>query len=183
MAKGTKTFSWMNPKLEVRDTGKYGKGVFAKGNIEKNEILSIFGGYVMLRSEEVKLSKGISDNAVKISESHVLGAKKISELEDASFFNHSCNPNAGFQGQIFLVAMRGIKKDEQITFDYAMVLSKTKGVKFYKVRCLCGEKECRNFITDNDWKISKLQKKYKDYFQFYLQEKIKNLHTIEKYKI
>jgi hypothetical protein len=23
-------FSWMNPKLEVRDTQKYGKGVFAK---------------------------------------------------------------------------------------------------------------------------------------------------------
>lgn len=23
------TFSWMNPKLEVRDTGKFGKGVFA----------------------------------------------------------------------------------------------------------------------------------------------------------
>lgn len=23
-------FSWMNPKLKVRDTKKYGKGVFAK---------------------------------------------------------------------------------------------------------------------------------------------------------
>jgi len=36
--KKKRTFSWMNPKLEVRDTKKYGKGVFTKKDIKKDEI-------------------------------------------------------------------------------------------------------------------------------------------------
>lgn len=168
-------FSWMNPKLEVRETQKYGKGVFAKKDIKKSEILTIFGGYIKNNKEEAGLKSSVSDEGVQISEDFSLGVLKPEELEDASFLNHSCSPNAGFAGQIFLVAMRNIKKGEQVAFDYAMVLSKTKGVKFYKMKCSCGSKSCRGYIADNDWKIPELQKKYKRYFQFYLQEKIKKL--------
>jgi len=168
-------FSWMNPKLEVRETQKYGKGVFAKKDIKKSEILTIFGGYIKTNKEEVGLESSVSDEGVQIAEDFSLGVLKSEELEDASFFNHNCNPNAGFAGQVFLVAMRNIKKREQVTFDYSMVLSKTKGVKFYKMKCSCGSKNCRGYITDDDWKIPELQKKYKGYFQWYLQEKIKNL--------
>lgn len=48
--KPKRTFSWMNPKLEVRLAPRYGKGakgVFAKRGIEKDELLAIFGGYVI----------------------------------------------------------------------------------------------------------------------------------------
>jgi SET domain-containing protein len=170
-----KSYSWMNPKLIVKDTKKYGKGVFAIKKIRKDELLSIFGGYVMSRSEEMKLPKKVNDNAVQISEGYVLGVKKVSELEDASYFNHSCNPNAGFKGQIFLVAMRNIRKGEQITFDYGMVLHEIKNLdKQYKLKCYCGSKKCRRFITFNDWKKPELQKKYFGYFQLYLQEKLIN---------
>jgi len=96
-------------------------------------------------------------------------------LEVASYFNHSCNPNAGFKGQIFLVAMRNIRKGEQITFDYGMVLHEIKNLdKQYKLKCYCGSKKCRRFITFNDWKKPELQKKYFGYFQLYLQEKLIN---------
>ncbi len=54
-------FSWMNPKLEVRDTGKCGKGVFAKEDIRKNEVLSIHGGYIITRAEEDALPEKFSD--------------------------------------------------------------------------------------------------------------------------
>jgi hypothetical protein len=53
------TFSWMSPKLEVRDTGKYGKGLFTRNNIRKNELLCVFGGYVMTRREEELLPETI----------------------------------------------------------------------------------------------------------------------------
>jgi hypothetical protein len=168
-----KPFSWMNPKLEVRETQKYGKGVFAKKDIKKDEILNIFGGYIISIKEAEKFPNEIRDESVQISEEFCLGVSKKSELERSSYFNHSCNPNAGFKGQIFLVAIRNIKKNEQILFDYAMVLSKAKGAKFYKMECFCGSKNCRGYITDNDWKILELRKKYKGYFQLYLQEKIK----------
>ena len=41
-----RTFSWLNPKCEVRDTGMYGKGVFAKSVIRKGEIVCVAGGYI-----------------------------------------------------------------------------------------------------------------------------------------
>lgn len=162
----------MNPKLEVKNTKKYGKGVFAKKNIKKDDALAIFGGYVFNASEEEKLPGNLSDYSLQISENLVIGPVNKDEINDSEAFNHNCDPNAGFKGQIFLVAMREIKKGEQITFDYAMVLSKAKNAELYKMKCLCGSKECRGYITDNDWKNKKIQKKYKGYFQWYLQEKI-----------
>ena len=175
--KKSRPFSWMNPKLEVRDTEKYGNGVYAKEIIKKNDILAIFGGYVFNASEEEKLPGNLSDYSVQISENLVIGPAYQDEIRDSEGFNHSCDPNAGFRGQIFLVAMRDIKKGEQVSFDYAMVLSKAKNAKVYKIKCLCGSKKCRGYITDNDWKKLELQKKYRGYFQWYLQEKINNLRN------
>lgn len=170
-------FSWMNPKLEVRDTKKYGKGVFTKEDIKKEETIAILGGYIKSIIEEEKLKNSVSDEGVQISEDFCLGVLIPKDLEDSSFFNHSCDPNAGFRGQIILAAMKKIEKGKQVTFDYAMVLSRTKGAKFYKTKCYCGCKKCRGFITDDDWKDAKIQNKYKGYFQFYLQEKINKLKS------
>lgn len=169
------TYSWINDNIEIINI-KYGKGLFAKKNIRKYELLSILGGYVISALDESKLSNKVSDHGIQISEDLVLGIKKENELEYSCFFNHSCDPNAGIKGQIFLVAMRDIKKGEQITFDYAMTLHKVKGLKAYKMECLCGSKNCRGLITENDWKIPELQKKYNGYFQWYLEEKIKKLN-------
>lgn len=168
-------FSWTNPKLRLKKTSKYGSGVFAIDKIEKGEVAAIFGGYIMSRKEELTLPAEINDNGVFISDGMVLGVKKKHELELASFFNHSCDPNAGFKGQIFLVAMRDVAKGEEITFDYAMVLSKSRGTKPYEMNCLCNSKSCRKIITDNDWKHKDLQKKYKGFFQLYIEEKINKI--------
>lgn len=165
-------FSWTNPKLELRETFLYGKGIFAKQKIRKNERLAIFGGYIMHNDEMLALPREINDNCVNVTETFVLGVKYKSELELASFFNHSCNPNSGMRGQIFLVAMRDIAKDEEVTFDYAMTLCGSSKTEPYILKCCCGSKNCRKIITDNDWKNKDLQKKYEGYFQFYIEEKI-----------
>lgn len=170
--KPKRMFSWMNPQLEVREIKNYGKGVFARKNINKNELLAIFGGHVMKASDEQKLSGNLSDYSLQISENFVIGPAEEKEIGDAEFFNHSCDPNAGFEGQITLAAMRNIRKGEQITFDYAMVLSKSSGRKHYKFNCLCGSPICRKIVKDNDWKILLLRKKYRGYFQRYLERKI-----------
>lgn len=172
MKEKRRPFSWMNEKLEVKDTKKCGKGVFAKSDLKKNEILCIFGGYIKSLVEEEKMPKEIKDEGVQINNEFALGIIRKNQFEDSSFFNHSCNPNAGFKGQIFLVAMKNIKRGEQITFDYAMVLDKAKKAGFYKMKCLCGSNKCRGYITENDWKKTELQKKYNGYFQFFIQEKI-----------
>ncbi len=149
LKKKKQMFSWMNPKLEIRLVSKFGKnerGTFAKKGINKGELLTAFGDYVITAEEEMKLPEEFRDHGVQISEDIVLTIKKKSEIGDG-YFNHSCNPNAGYKGQIFLVAMRDIKKNEEITFDYAMVLHKSKKRKLYEMKCLCGSKNCRKLIS------------------------------------
>lgn len=168
MKKPELTFSWLNPKLEVKKTIDYNKGVFSNAKIKKKEILAIFGGYILSLKEEENLPEKYNDTGMQIAENFALTSKF--KKEDTDYFNHNCEPNAGFGGQIFLVAMRDIKKGEEITIDYAMVTYKSKTARNYKFKCLCKSKKCRGFITNNDWKSLVLQKKYRGYFQFYLQK-------------
>jgi hypothetical protein len=177
-------FSWMNPKLEVRDTQKYGKGVFAKKDIKKEEMLFVMGGYILtIDDDNAGLSKEALDKPIDISDYFFIGPRNKKDLEmmPQHYVNHSCNPNAGFKGQIFMVAMRNIKKEEEIFYDYAMVMSPNDdSSSYFKIKCLCGSKNCREFITEDDWEISELQKKYNGHFQFYLQEKIDKNKVIKK---
>jgi SET domain-containing protein len=167
-----RTFSWTNPKVKIGSSKIHGKGVLATKNIKRGETVAVFGGHVILMSELKRLPKKIQDEGMQIDKKCVLGIKKMSELEDASYFNHSCDANAGCKGQISLVAMRDILKGEEVTFDYAMDLHDAK---WYKLRCNCGSKNCRKIITDQDWKNPELQKRYKGFFQWYIQEKIDGL--------
>lgn len=159
--------SWLNPALEARDSGT-GMGVFSRRSIEKDDLLTIFGGHVMPIHEEPIFPDGRSDLAMQIHDDFVFGTKFHNELEDVDCFNHSCNPNAGIRGQIFLVAIRNIEADEQVRFDYGTVISCE-----YRMACQCGSPNCRKIITGNDWKAPELQARYEGYFQWYLQEKIK----------
>jgi uncharacterized protein len=163
-------FSWISPKVTVKNTRKYGKGIFSAKEIKKDELIAIFGGYIISIRDEEKLPKNMNDYGLQINEEFVLGIKKESEISKADFFNHSCCPNAGFKGQIFLVAMKNILEGDEVTFDYAMTLHKAKNGRPYRFECLCGLDVCRKYVSENDWENPKLQKKYDGYFQLYLQE-------------
>jgi uncharacterized protein len=167
--------SWMNPKLEARNIEGMGRGVYARESILKGEKLTIFGGNIMLISEEPTLNEVHSDFALQIDESFVIGPRFTHEVEDTDFFNHSCNPNAGIKGQIILVAIRNIEPDEEITFDYAMVLHPTQGCPRYEFECSCNSHDCRGKVTENVWNIPELQRRYDGLFSIYLQEKIDQL--------
>ena len=66
--------------------------------------------------------------------------------------------------------MRDIKKGEEITTDYAFFVTSNT----LTLNCQCGSPNCRGVIRHTDWQLKSLQKKYKKYFQIYIQEKIKN---------
>lgn len=168
-----RTFSWTNPKVWVRNSDKNKKGVFAKSNIDKGDVVAVSGGYVFTAHEFDKLPNNVKFLTFQVEENLFMGIKNIKEIETNWFFNHSCNANLGQLGQISLVAMKKIRKGEELTFDYATALCKPKGFKSFKMKCHCGSRQCRGIITDNDWKIPALQKKYKGYFQTFLEEKIR----------
>lgn len=171
--------NWLNPKIEPRKSDKLGMGEYAIEDIKKDEILAIFGGHIMTREERDGLPENIRYLPIGIDEEMFIGPKSVEELDDADFFNHSCEPNAGIKGQIFLVAMKDIKKGEEITFDYVMSCSQ-KGEKRILFECNCRSKNCRKEITNHDWKNPGLQQKYKGYFSFYIQRNIDELNNEQK---
>lgn len=168
-----RVFSWLSAKTEVRRTGKYGWGVYATKPLKKNELVAVAGGYVMTLSEIKKLPKRLEYFSFQIEEQLYFGVKKSNEVEDDCRFNHSCAPNLGQRNQLSLVALRDIKAGEELTFDYAMTLCRINGAPLFKMKCYCNKQECRRVITDEDWKIPQLQKKYGSYFQPFILEKIK----------
>jgi SET domain-containing protein len=167
--------NWLNPKVAPRRSEKEGEGEFAIEDIKKDEILAIFGGHIMVREERNNLPEDVRFLPIGIDNEMFIGPKSIEESDDADFFNHSCEPNAGLKGQIFLVAMRDIEKGEEITFDYVMSCAQ-EGEKRVLFECNCGLPSCRKEITNHDWKIPELQEKYKGYFSFYIQRDIDKLN-------
>jgi hypothetical protein len=168
------TGSWLNPHLEKRRSVTQGFGIYATKDLVKGERLAIFGGMVMPIDEMYQLPEDLQKYTMQIEERFVLGPAAVPE--DTDYFNHSCDPNSGFKGQIFLVAMREIKAGEEITFDYCMTVSESVGSDMvFSMECRCGSPDCRKTITEQDWRRPELIARYKGYFSQYIQDKIDSL--------
>jgi hypothetical protein len=70
--------------------------------------------------------------------------------------NHSCDPNLGWAGDHALVAIRAIAAGEELTLDYATVITDPDFV----MMCHCETYRCRQVIEGTDWQIPQLQKRY-----------------------
>ncbi|GAB4546141.1 MAG: hypothetical protein Fur002_20970 [Anaerolineales bacterium] len=162
----TTSFSYFNPKCEAREHPEGGCGVFAREPLTKGELISLWGGRIVPKAELDPSMPRFTQRVLQIDEGlYILTAE---EKEPNDCFNHSCNPNLGFTGQIGLVAMRDIQPGEELTFDYAM----SDGEPYDEFDCYCGAPNCRKKITGNDWKLPDLWKKYNGYFSPYLARRI-----------
>jgi len=161
--------SYLNPKCEARPHPEGGCGVFALDAIEQGELISLWGGRMVQKSELDPSMPRFTQRVLQVDEDlYILTAE---EPEPNDCFNHSCEPNLGFFGQIGLVAIRDIHAGEELMFDYAM----SDGGPYDEFDCYCGSPICRKKITGNDWKLPKLWKKYEGYFSPYLARRIKKL--------
>lgn len=179
---GQPMFSWMNPKLEVRQTDRCGRGVFARKPVEKGEMLFVMGGHILTIEDDNEMRGDVADKGIEISEKFMIGPRSSEDLErmPQHYINHSCDPNAGFKGQIFVVALREILAGEQVTYDYAMVMCPDpESNTFFQMECRCGSPRCRGVVTEDDWEIPELQARYAGYFQWYLEEKIRRRRSGE----
>ncbi len=143
-----------------------GKGIFANRIIKKNETIFSFSGKAVKHSYGPNYQVG----------SKWLGIGKcvwlnISKNNPGLFINHSCNPNAGFKGTRILVAMKNIKKDEEVTFDYSI----TEHDPYWKMKCTCGEKNCRKLIRSAKFLPKNLFKKYKPFMPKFAQKSYKKI--------
>lgn len=169
--------SFVNPKIEIRNTEEKGIGSFAKELVYKDEIVVVQGGQIVKNDDLKKPQiKPFASHCFQIEKDyHVCPVEFAEEKLDAIFqINHSCNPNCGIKGQITLVAMRDIEPGEEIAYDYAMTDANYNDMLCENMKCLCGASDCRGVITGEDWKREDLQKKYKGYFSKYILEMVEN---------
>ncbi len=161
--------SWVNPKLEARVSPIGGRGVFAKEPIAKDELLTISRGRVIdTKTYYEEVAKYGWDSAFNIDAEYYLAPFDPENPSADWLVNHSCDPNAVQMSVDDLVAWRNIAADEEITYDYAT----TEENPNWEMDCSCGSAHCRKVITGNDWKIPRLQKKYRGFFTEGIQKKI-----------
>ncbi|MFN8413138.1 MAG: SET domain-containing protein [Anaerolineales bacterium] len=163
------TLSYLNPKCEARDHIEGGCGVFARMHIAKGELISLWGGTIVNKKDLDPSMPRFTQRVLQVDEDIYILTAENPEPNDC--FNHSCDPNLGFSGQIGLVAMRDIEKGEELTFDYAM----SDGGPYDEFDCYCGSPLCRKKVTGNDWKLPMLWEKYQGYFSPYLARRIASI--------
>ena len=129
---------------EIRATKKYGNGLFALKAFSKNQTILQFQGKKVSRQEAMDADRDVSDLYFQIGEALYLDLGGDSSL----FINHSCNPNCMIKvvaGTAFLVALRTINKDDEMTFDYSTTSNETADT--WMMECRCYQFNCRKIIT------------------------------------
>lgn len=136
--------------IKVRSSSISGTGLFAIAPIKKGTLLMKFEGLEISDKEANRLyEKENFDYLLQIS------ANKFLFLDGPEkFLNHSCSPNGAFlekSGE--LIALRDIKENEEIFFDY----SSNENTDF-ELKCNCNSPECRKTILPFH-KLSNKQKR------------------------
>jgi hypothetical protein len=162
-------FSYRSPKTEVRESKIHGRGLFAKADIAKGEIVAVKGGHIVDRETlRREITPALGPVEIQIGDDLFIAPVTDDEGELSMLYtNHSCEPNIGLRGEITFVALRAISAGEELTHDWAMTDDDD-----YSVECNCGANSCRKTLTGKDWQRQELQKKYAGYFSAYLAKKI-----------
>ena len=160
--------TYFSPKVEKRTSRIDGRGLFAKADIKKGEVVVVKGGYVLTKGQRDEIGKELGPSEIQIAEDLFIGPANDGEREGGMMhLNHSCEPNLGLQGQIVFVALRDIASDEELTLDYAMTDDEPG-----EMRCRCGTASCRGTISGTDWQRPEIRRKYDGYFSWFIQRRI-----------
>lgn len=126
-------------KFSVVSGTKLGRACVATSDIQKGEIIcKMTGPSISLREFFDKYE--LNDcNPLQVS-----ADEYIDLVEPYVCFNHSCDPNAALRNEGILFALRMIKKDEEIMYDYSTSVDDP----IWHMGCLCGTKNCRKLIAD-----------------------------------
>jgi len=132
-----------NPKVERRETGVYGLGVFALEDIKAGTVIATFDGVYYEAVSAMQLPNDpplcAGRHAIQYSENRWRDGT-VDGI--ARYIAHSCDPNCGIQNQFDIVAKRDIKAGEELKWDYGMSEDSD-----FLMKCLCGSQAlCRGEV-------------------------------------
>ena len=134
------------------------RGLYASKNIKAGEKIIEYIGRLISKKEAETNSK--FDNKKDI---YLFNINEKWDLDGdyrwntARLINHSCNPNCEVEGRglkLWIVAIKDIKKGEELSYDYGFSYSKEDLKNFV---CRCGSKKCCGYIVreSSRWRINK----------------------------
>lgn len=145
-------------KYHIGKSNIRGKGIFLDRNIRKDELIFMFLG------KEITFTSGEwfhGPNWLQIGYAKWIEPRPGSA---GNYLNHSCSPTAGVLGRNKIVAMRNLKKGEEVTIDYA--LSETYPL--WHMKCSCRANNCRKIVKPYQDMPSQRKKKYIKYTSKYI---------------
>jgi len=120
--------------IEVKKSKIHGKGVFAKRNFEKGEVV------LKWNPKKLSLKKGESPTKEQKKNTISKQGKYYLMQPPERYVNHSCEPNTKMNINKFKdIAIKSIKKGEEITSSYPNIDGE-------KESCRCGSKKCKKFM-------------------------------------
>lgn len=159
--------SWINPKIQIKNSSLGGRGMFALEKIEAGEDILTFGGDYIDKDEA--LEEKAKGKLVMQWDENLFTAEERGD-DDTYFLNHSCNGNTWMKDAFTLIAHHDILPGEEVTADY--ILWEADENYISKWKCQCGEHKCRGQVTGKDWQQSELQERYKNHFSPLINKRI-----------
>ena len=132
-------------------------GLYAAKNIKNGEKIIEYKGKIITTKEAEENPKYDNDKAI-----YLFNLNRRYDLDGdfkfntARLINHSCNPNCEVledNKQLWIFAMKNIKKNEELTYDYGFSFDKD----YKQYVCKCGSKNCVGYIVreGSRWRIRK----------------------------
>lgn len=135
--------------VQIGTAPKYGKrarAVFADEDISAGEVIAVFSGDIISFDECIeRIRTGKEEQADSLQ----VGFELDMDLDRLSnSFNHSCDPNAGHRKISELIAIRDIRRGDEITYDYSATIGPNVTSGVWTMECSCGTKKCRKIISN-----------------------------------
>ena len=142
---------------KVKKSNIDNRGLYASRNIKKDTIIIHYKGKLITKKETETNPKYDNEKAIylfNVNSRYDLDGDF--EYNTARLINHSCNPNCEVAGKglkLWIFALREIKKDEELSYDYGFGYDKD----YKDYICKCGAKNCCGYIVRecSRWRIKK----------------------------
>jgi len=147
------TAKTLRRKIEVRDSGVHGRGVYAIAPIEAGSRIVEYKGERISWKQAVDRHPHDPAQPNHTFYFHLDTGQVIDALyggNKARWINHACEPNCEaeeVEGRVFIKALRDLLPGEELFYDYGLTIDERYTPKLKKeYACYCGAATCRGTL-------------------------------------
>lgn len=140
-------------RIQVRQSGIHGRGVFALRAIAQDEQILEYVGEVIDWAEALRRHPHDPHQPDHTFYFHLDSGQVIDgnvHGNSARWINHSCEPNCEaheHEGRVFIRALRPIQAGEELNYDYCLTVDERYTARVKKrFACRCGAAQCRGTL-------------------------------------